>query len=277
MNMHTSPADKKMLALSVIRIDGGTQSRAQIYYNIVDDYADLMAGGAEFPPAIVFFDGESYWMADGFHRHAAHNQLGLAEMSVEIRQGSRREAILHSVGANASHGLRRTNDDKRRAVETLFNDDEWAQWSDREIARRCAVTHPFVSKCRPSGNDYQTERKFERGGKTHTQNIGNIGARKPTGDPITDGLNAATDTAAQESAMLGSDGSPRPVIDLKGRDPREYNRAMHFVGDFEHYARELAQKDVIPDCAILDPAERQRLRSAIDKIDAIHDQIMTRI
>jgi hypothetical protein len=70
---------------------------------------------------------------------------------------------------------------------------------------------------------------------------------------------------------------PRPVMDLKGRDPREFNRAMHFVGDFEHYARELSKKNIISDCEILDPAERQRLRSAIDKIDAIHDQIMTRI
>ena len=70
---------------------------------------------------------------------------------------------------------------------------------------------------------------------------------------------------------------PRPVMDLKGRDPREFNRAMHFVGDFELYARELAKKDVVSECAILDTAERQRLRAAIDKIDAIHDQIMTRV
>ena len=70
---------------------------------------------------------------------------------------------------------------------------------------------------------------------------------------------------------------PRPVMDLKGRDPREFNRAMHFVGDFELYARELAKKDVVSECAILDTAERQRLRAAINKIDAIHDQIMTRV
>ena len=28
-----------------------------------------MVEGAEFPPLIVFFDGATYWLADGFHRY----------------------------------------------------------------------------------------------------------------------------------------------------------------------------------------------------------------
>lgn len=92
------------------------------------------------------------------------------------------EAIwtLGRVGANASHGLRRTNDDKRRAVLTLLNDLEWAKWSDREIARACGVTHPFVAKQRAdlSGNGYQIEpeRTVTRNGTTYQQNTADIGA-----------------------------------------------------------------------------------------------------
>lgn len=70
---------------------------------------------------------------------------------------------------------------------------------------------------------------------------------------------------------------PRPVVDLKGRDPRDFNRAMHFVASFERYARDLDGKDPVSDCAVLNDSERQRLRSAINQIDAVHDQIMTRI
>ena len=70
---------------------------------------------------------------------------------------------------------------------------------------------------------------------------------------------------------------PRPVMNLNGRDPREFNRALHFVADFENYARDLSKKDVLGDCAILTANERLRLRDAINKIDAIHDQIMTRV
>jgi hypothetical protein len=35
-------------------------------------------------------------------------------------------------------------------VLTLLNDGEWAQWSDREIARRCAVNHEMVGRIRVS-------------------------------------------------------------------------------------------------------------------------------
>ena len=42
----------------------------------------------------------------------------------------------------------RTNADKRRAVETLLRDEEWARWSDREIARQCGVSPSSVSAYR---------------------------------------------------------------------------------------------------------------------------------
>ncbi|MGT2479599.1 hypothetical protein ACU4GR_13540 [Methylobacterium oryzae CBMB20] len=47
-------------------------------------------------------------------RHAAGLHAGLGELPCEVRQGGLRDAILHSAGANAAHGLRRTNADKRR-------------------------------------------------------------------------------------------------------------------------------------------------------------------
>jgi hypothetical protein len=61
-----------------------------------------------------------------------------------------RDAILFSVGANATHGHRRTNEDKRRAVLKLLNDREWSKWSDREIARQCSVGNKFVGDLRRS-------------------------------------------------------------------------------------------------------------------------------
>jgi len=45
------------------------------------------------------------------------------DIAVEIRLAPV-DAVFNSVGANAEHGLRRTNADKRRAVLTLLNDDE---------------------------------------------------------------------------------------------------------------------------------------------------------
>lgn len=134
-----------------IRTDGGTQPRMLIDVSVVEDYADQIAEGREFPPVVVFFDGSEYWLADGFHRyHAQADVLGMATIKADVRDGSQRDAILYSCGANAEHGLRRTNADKRRAVMVLLGDDDWAGWSDSEIARRCSVSHTLVSEMRPS-------------------------------------------------------------------------------------------------------------------------------
>ena len=171
-----------MIEISKIRMDGGTQSRAAISDETVLEYAEAMADpDTVFPPITVYYDGQDYWLADGFHRVAAWKRTGRAEVPAVIHQGDRRRAILHSLAANACHGLRRTNDDKRRAVTTLLEDDEWSQWSNREIARRCAVSDPFVAKMRgelsANGSQMTGERTVQRGDTVYTQNTTNIGAR----------------------------------------------------------------------------------------------------
>lgn len=70
---------------------------------------------------------------------------------------------------------------------------------------------------------------------------------------------------------------PRPVLDLKGRDPRDFNRALHFIAVFEDYAKEIAKLDVESGIAALIEPERAKLRAAINRIDAMHDRIITRI
>ncbi|NTB01093.1 ParB/RepB/Spo0J family partition protein [Agrobacterium tumefaciens] len=169
------------LKLSQIRTDGGTQSRASLNENVASEYADLMRSGTVFPPLVVFHDGADYWLADGFHRHEALGLAGLEEVDADLRQGTRRDAILYSVGANASHGLRRTNEDKRRAVSTLLQDAEWSTWSDREIARRTGVSNQFVGTVRSSVNAGQipTVRTVERNGTTYQQNTAAIGKVEP--------------------------------------------------------------------------------------------------
>jgi hypothetical protein len=166
--------------LALIRADSRCQPRATLFLDVVEEYANDMAAGAAFPPVVVFHDGTEYWLADGFHRRQAAEVLGLTEIAADVRPGTLRDAILFSVSANAGHGMRRSNDDKRRAVTTLLADPEWARWSDREIARQCSVSHVFVQNMRPrqplSGNGFQIEpRTVSRGGTTYTMNTGNIG------------------------------------------------------------------------------------------------------
>jgi ParB-like nuclease domain len=128
--------------------DGGAQTRVEMHPETIADYAADMLDGAVFPPVIVFHDGADYWLADGFHRVQAARKIDRKEIEAEIREGTARDAILHGIGSNATHGLRRTKADKRRAVEKLLTDPEWAAWSDRKIAQLAKVDHKTVGKTR---------------------------------------------------------------------------------------------------------------------------------
>lgn len=137
------------LKIDKLRRDGGTQIRVALDADVIDEYADAVRDGKNLPPAVVFLDpaGE-HWLADGFHRAAGYELAGRKQMPVEIRDGELRDAILYALRANAEHGLRRTNRDKRNAVLTALADPEWAKLSDRKLSDLCAVSQPFVSKVR---------------------------------------------------------------------------------------------------------------------------------
>lgn len=139
--------------LDRIRTDGGTQMRAALDDDTIDEYvAVMLAAGSydPFPPVVCYYDGSTYWLADGFHRVAAARKVWIFDKKIPVlvHPGDRRDAILRAAGANAAHGLRRTNADKRRAVETLLRDEQWTRWSDQEIARRCAVDPKTVGNIR---------------------------------------------------------------------------------------------------------------------------------
>lgn len=184
------------IEIEKVRIDGGTQPRVELNQGVVSEYADLIRSGVEMPPIDVFHDGVDYWLADGFHRFFAYRHADEMDIPATMHDGTVRDAILFSVGANAGHGLRRTNADKRKAVETLLKDDEWVKWSDREIAEACGVGNKFVGDVRRSlsvsGTQIPTERTVTRNGTTYQQNTANIGrkAEPPadTGpaDPLTE-------------------------------------------------------------------------------------------
>ena len=115
-NALTKTPHTQALNLSDIRTDGGTQARAGIDQAVVAEYAVAIGEGADFPPLVVFSDGEELWLVDGFHRLAAYRAAGVEEVDCLLKHGTQRDAVLWSVGANSTHGLRRSNQDKRNAV-----------------------------------------------------------------------------------------------------------------------------------------------------------------
>jgi hypothetical protein len=172
--------------LGAIRADTSAQPRASISTSKIDEYVERMTEGDAFPPMVVFFDGQVYWLGDGFHRYHAAVGQGFSNFPCDVREGGLREAVLFSCGANAAHGLPRTNEDKRRAVMKLLQDTEWGKKSEVWIAEQCKVSRTLVRSLMASAphlvekQDRTADRTVTRGGATYIQNTANIGKRSQT-------------------------------------------------------------------------------------------------
>jgi len=176
------------LPIAAIIADPECQLRAACSSVTVQEYSEALAAGATFPPVIVFSDGDSYWLSDGFHRFEAHQSAGLAEINAEIRDGGLRDAKLFAAGANADHGLRRTQADKRNSILALLTDPEWRNWSDKEIARRTGTSDKTVAKVRRelSGDGVNAEIRVEE--RTFTTKHGTEAKRRIPSRPSSGGM-----------------------------------------------------------------------------------------
>ncbi len=172
---------RQWLPPQLIQLNAGTQSRQQTNQQTIDDYAEQMTekrwDWKREPLPIVFDDGENLFPGDGHHRVMAALAAGVAEILVEIRQGTVRDAQFYSCGANKYHGLPRTNVDKRNQIELLLSDPEWQMMSNRAISEHCGVSAPLVGKIRSELADLGTvnissQRVDRKGRKIQTANIG---------------------------------------------------------------------------------------------------------
>lgn len=118
--------------------------RAAMNQQAVNEYAEALKAGARFHPVVVFEDDHSQLLlSDGFHRIEAHIKAGFREITARIYPGDRVAALKHAFRANNKHGVRRTNADKRRAVEVALR--EFPELSTHEIASMTEVSQAFVS------------------------------------------------------------------------------------------------------------------------------------
>lgn len=173
------PIEPTEIALDVINIQGGTQARVRTNDDAIESYAEEMNQGAAFPPIIVYFDGATHWLADGFHRYLAAKRIGRESILAEVNAGGRSDALRHALGANATNGVYRTNDDKRNAVEIAL--EEWPDLANPVIAEICRVSVELVRRRRTeltqSGKLQRPERVTGRDGKEYPSQI----ERQPRG------------------------------------------------------------------------------------------------
>jgi len=191
------------MKITQLKIELQTQSRVAINQDAVAEYADAMMDGEKFPPVTAFYDGKEYYLADGYHRYFAAKKAGLEDIDCDVKNGTLRDAVLFSVGVNSAHGLRRSNEDKRKAVMTILDDVEWAEWSDITIAKKCQVTGAFVGRVRKTLNLESTARKYiNQHGQVVAIETTNRGrpAQEPEVTPLDNEDDIETDHHVQELA-----------------------------------------------------------------------------
>lgn len=258
----------KKFDIHKIERDDALQARVKLDRKVVKDYAGKMKNGTEFPPLVLYQEGEGdaarYWLADGWHRLAAYELTKKTRVPVRIIAGVYRDALLYALGANSQHGLQRSTADKQKAVETFLMDPEWQQWSNEEIAKRVHVDAKTIGnrrrKLEKEGKiPVITTRKSNRNGKTTTTSTDKIGRKRQPVEPATSPQNGVKDNVVEPETHIISEeplsrnGSvaeaEQPSAadvknqNTKGSMPEERSRGEHVqvMGDSEELLKQIQE------------------------------------
>jgi hypothetical protein len=203
----------QLIDRELIVIDPDVQPRETIDMETVEQYREDKKRGDEFPPAIVFFDGERYWPGDGIHRILAEPEGN--QIPAIVKEGGRHEARLHACGANRTHGLKRSQADKRRAIRMAL--EEMPEATDRAIAEHVGVSHHTVATLRGENPPPSRDRNGQVG------NCPPDGADEHECDPESSGAHLRTSEETGEGELVydASESQVEPQR-RKGLDGKTY-------------------------------------------------------
>jgi len=244
----------KTLRIKDITVDPAIQPRAAgLDPDTVEEYAAAMTAGQEFPAGRVFKSAAgSLWLSRGFHRVAAAEQAGITRLDFEVVPGERKDAVIDAACSNTSHGLKRSNADKRKAVEILLT--ECPEWSDRKVADAAGVGHPLVAETRGQLEDSSSSpppaARVGKDGKARA-----VKPRKPRKPKETKSEPAGRggDTTGEDSppADAGSVGAapagapaPAPPADPAAEFVARINKLCHSLDGLKKEAAEVAATPV---------------------------------
>lgn len=221
--------------VTAIELDTSIQCRAAIDTATVNDYAERMAAGDEFPAVELYGTKSKAWIGDGWHRILAARQLGLEEIRATVHAGGRPDALKHALGANAVHGYRRSNADKRRCVEIALA--EFPKLSSRAVAKLCGVSHVFVEGQRP--RELETVTSSKRAGldgkeRPATGNHGVIPLEPAGARAVADAVEAQHQRPKLGPPSFGMQFARMAVMDLEQirDDDTERSAALRYVREW---------------------------------------------
>ena len=195
-------------------LDWSLQTRAGTDVDTINNYAEAMADGAQFPDVTVFTDGKHYWLADGFHRVMAAKQNGKASISADVRKGTADDAVVFGGTANNKQGKRPTRADVQHFLSMV--------WERREAVFGGTPTGGnFAEKCgvsRRLGCKFVEEKLAEMPKAPVRPRVNNLQVpRRPTSAddgaarPDSRVHNAQVKAPTRPTKLIGADGKMYPV------------------------------------------------------------------
>ena len=138
---------KKLVFIAEIDWKNSPKVRAGLVPEVVEDYAERYRKREEMPaPLIGDLGALGFWCLDGMHRLHALKKNGQKGVTCEVVKVTEEEALKLALTQNEQHGLRRSNDDKRRCVSTALL--AWPEKSNLAIAQLTKVDDKTVAAVR---------------------------------------------------------------------------------------------------------------------------------
>ena len=197
-----------------IRATVKTQTREEANTEALADYKakakEAKGKGADwpFPELVAYKDADGIiWLADGFHRKQAATYAGYEEVPVDVRDGTKWDAVQYGFKANQEHGVRLTNADKHHNLKLALENPEWALLTNNGLAQLLGVSDSFVDKNRPA-DKAPAQRKSAKTGKAVTATRTKGGKKKAEKAPKK--KKGKTGTGTENS---GNDGDTEPKVD----------------------------------------------------------------
>lgn len=132
------------LKLSQIEVDETFLPRDEYKKEEVEHYAECLKNGDILPPIVVFKKDSRFILASGYLRFEAYKLIEAIEIDVIVKEGSDHERIAESIESNSKHGLRLTNDEKRKCIKYFLSHPETQSWSNNSIGKKCGTSHHLV-------------------------------------------------------------------------------------------------------------------------------------
>lgn len=120
----------------------------------------------------------------------------------------------------------------------------------------------------------------ERAGMSKHQQVTAVRVASIPERQFTEQVESANPPTLTELARQGTqkrEAAPDPETWLKGRSAQSFNAILHMMSTIEEYTKEADTWPLVQLLGDMNDKERSAVRKWIGQIDAIHDQIMTRI